>query len=243
MPRCSSGCSAARQLVCSRGRPAPAARSTSFHPQLPSGGACGSPVQPLALTYGSGGQAQTVIAFRKPENFCRTSAPARSLAAGRGAFPRDRRPRSVGRRGLAQVCRERIIAAMAPDRPGISRMIPAFGYRPPRCLAIRTSIGAQFDGDSPRRPGTHARTHRRHHHRAHRRRRRRRAPARLAQRAACTAKRASCSAAARWEGTSTRLHAHTAAHLLTQGFDVFRLTSATTASRTPQRGASSIPAA
>jgi 1-acyl-sn-glycerol-3-phosphate acyltransferase len=75
------------------------------------------PVQPVALKYGPGGDAQEIVAFRPRENFVQNfwrllGEPSRavevhflepSLAAAEGE----------GRRRLAQVCRERILAAMA----------------------------------------------------------------------------------------------------------------------------------
>ena len=75
------------------------------------------PVQPVALKYGPGGNAQAIVAFRPRENFVQNfwrllGEPSRavevhflepSLAAAEGE----------GRRRLAQVCRERILAAMA----------------------------------------------------------------------------------------------------------------------------------
>ena len=75
------------------------------------------PVQPVALKYGAGGSAQTLVAFRPRENFVQNfwrllGEPSRpvevhflepTLAAAEGE----------GRRRLAQLCRERILAAMA----------------------------------------------------------------------------------------------------------------------------------
>jgi 1-acyl-sn-glycerol-3-phosphate acyltransferase len=74
-----------------------------------------APVQPVALRYGLGGNAQTVIAFQPRENFLQNflrvlGEPARvaevhflaPVAAG-----------ADGRRRLAETCRERIVAAMA----------------------------------------------------------------------------------------------------------------------------------
>jgi 1-acyl-sn-glycerol-3-phosphate acyltransferase len=75
------------------------------------------PVQPVALKYGAGGSAQTLVAFRPRENFVQNfwrllGEPSRaaevhflepSLASAEGE----------GRRRLAQQCRERILAAMA----------------------------------------------------------------------------------------------------------------------------------
>jgi 1-acyl-sn-glycerol-3-phosphate acyltransferase len=73
------------------------------------------PVQPVALKYGAGGDAQTVIAFRKRENFIQNFW--RLLGEpGRPVEVHFLEPASVdgeGRRRLALVCRDRIIAAMA----------------------------------------------------------------------------------------------------------------------------------
>jgi 1-acyl-sn-glycerol-3-phosphate acyltransferase len=77
----------------------------------------GCQVQPVALKYGAGGSAQTIVAFQPRENFVQNfwrllGEPSRpvevhflepSLASAEGE----------GRRRLAQVCRERILAAMA----------------------------------------------------------------------------------------------------------------------------------
>jgi 1-acyl-sn-glycerol-3-phosphate acyltransferase len=72
-------------------------------------------VQPVALKYGAGGSAQTVIAFAKRENFMQNfwrllGEPARPVGVH---FLQPVSARGVGRRQLADVCRERIIAAMA----------------------------------------------------------------------------------------------------------------------------------
>jgi 1-acyl-sn-glycerol-3-phosphate acyltransferase len=77
----------------------------------------GCQVQPVALKYGAGGSAQAIVAFQPRENFVQNfwrllGEPSRpvevhflepTLAAAEGE----------GRRRLAQLCRERILAAMA----------------------------------------------------------------------------------------------------------------------------------
>ena len=74
-----------------------------------------APVQPVALRYGAGGSAQTVIAFQPGENFLQNflrvlGEPAR-IAEVHFLAPV---PSSAGgRRRLAETCRERILAAMA----------------------------------------------------------------------------------------------------------------------------------
>jgi 1-acyl-sn-glycerol-3-phosphate acyltransferase len=72
------------------------------------------PVQPVALRYGVGGNAQTIIAFAARENFLQNFV--RVLGEpGRVAevhFLESVMPSADGRRRLADTCRERIIAAM-----------------------------------------------------------------------------------------------------------------------------------
>lgn len=75
----------------------------------------GVPAQPVALKYGAHGSAQTVVAFRPRENFLGNfwrllGEPSRAVEV------HFLEPASVdddGRRRLAEVCRDRIIAAMA----------------------------------------------------------------------------------------------------------------------------------
>ena len=75
----------------------------------------GVPAQPVALKYGEGGNAQTIVAFRPKENFLQNfwrllGEPSRL------AEVHFLEPVSVdedGRRRMAAVCRERIIAAMS----------------------------------------------------------------------------------------------------------------------------------
>ena len=75
----------------------------------------GVPAQPVALKYGAHGSAQTVVAFQPRENFLQNfwrllGEPARTVEV------HFLEPASVdedGRRRLAEVCRDRIIAAMA----------------------------------------------------------------------------------------------------------------------------------
>jgi 1-acyl-sn-glycerol-3-phosphate acyltransferase len=74
-----------------------------------------APVQPVALKYGAGGSAQTTIAFRKRENFIQNlvrvlGEPVRDVEVH---FLEPVQTEGVGRRELAAVARERIIAAMA----------------------------------------------------------------------------------------------------------------------------------
>ena len=73
------------------------------------------PVQPVALKYGAGGSAQTVVAFRKGENFLQNfwrllGEPARPVEVH---FLEPTAAEGQGRRHLAEVCRGRIVAAMA----------------------------------------------------------------------------------------------------------------------------------
>jgi 1-acyl-sn-glycerol-3-phosphate acyltransferase len=74
-----------------------------------------APVQPVALKYGAGGSAQTTIAFRHRENFMQNlvrvlGEPVRDVEVH---FLAPVQTEGVGRRELAAVARERIIAAMA----------------------------------------------------------------------------------------------------------------------------------
>jgi 1-acyl-sn-glycerol-3-phosphate acyltransferase len=74
-----------------------------------------APVQPVALKYGAGGSAQTTIAFRHRENFMQNlvrvlGEPVRDVEVH---FLEPVQTEGVGRRELAAVARERIIAAMA----------------------------------------------------------------------------------------------------------------------------------
>jgi 1-acyl-sn-glycerol-3-phosphate acyltransferase len=73
------------------------------------------PVQPVALKYGAGGSAQTVVAFQRRENFLQNfwrllGEPARPVEVH---FLEPTAAEGQGRRQLAEVCRERIVAAMA----------------------------------------------------------------------------------------------------------------------------------
>jgi len=75
------------------------------------------PVQPVALKYGAGGEAQTVVAFQPRENFLQNfwrllGEPGRPVEVHFLA-PTHTTAEAGGRRRLAEVCRERIIAAMA----------------------------------------------------------------------------------------------------------------------------------
>jgi 1-acyl-sn-glycerol-3-phosphate acyltransferase len=75
------------------------------------------PVQPVALKYGAGGEAQTVVAFQPRENFLQNfwrllGEPGRPVEVHFLA-PTQTTAEAGGRRRLAEVCRERIIAAMA----------------------------------------------------------------------------------------------------------------------------------
>jgi 1-acyl-sn-glycerol-3-phosphate acyltransferase len=72
-------------------------------------------VQPVALKYGPGGAAQTVVAFQKRENFLQNfwrllGEPPRPVEVH---FLEPTAAEGQGRRQLAEVCRERIVAAMA----------------------------------------------------------------------------------------------------------------------------------
>jgi 1-acyl-sn-glycerol-3-phosphate acyltransferase len=73
-----------------------------------------APVQPVALRYGAGGSAQTVIAFQPDENFLQNflrvlGEPARTAEVH---FLPPVPASADGRRRLAETCRERILAAM-----------------------------------------------------------------------------------------------------------------------------------
>jgi len=75
------------------------------------------PVQPVALKYGAGGNAQTVVAFQPRENFLQNfwrllGEPGRPVEV-HFLEPTHTTAEAGGRRRLAEVCRERIIAAMA----------------------------------------------------------------------------------------------------------------------------------
>ncbi len=72
------------------------------------------PVQPVALRYGAGGGAQTIIAFAPRENFLQNflrvlGEPGRVAEVH---FLEPVAPSADGRRRLAESCRERIVAAM-----------------------------------------------------------------------------------------------------------------------------------
>ena len=72
-------------------------------------------VQPVALKYGAGGSAQTVVAFQRRENFLQNfwrllGEPPRPVEVH---FLEPTAAEGQGRRQLAEVCRERIVAAMA----------------------------------------------------------------------------------------------------------------------------------
>jgi 1-acyl-sn-glycerol-3-phosphate acyltransferase len=76
----------------------------------------GAPVQPVALRYGAGGQAQTAVAFRPGEsfggNFLRLLGEPARIAEVRFLAPIA--PGDAdGRRRIAELARERIVAAMA----------------------------------------------------------------------------------------------------------------------------------
>jgi 1-acyl-sn-glycerol-3-phosphate acyltransferase len=82
------------------------------------------PAQPVALKYGAGGSAQTIVAFKARENFMQNflrllGEPARRVEVH---FLEPARDEGGGRRRLAEVCRERIIAAMALDAPAADRV-------------------------------------------------------------------------------------------------------------------------
>jgi 1-acyl-sn-glycerol-3-phosphate acyltransferase len=75
------------------------------------------PVQPVALKYGPGGNAQAIVAFRPRENFVQNfwrllGEPSRAVEV-HFLEPSLASAEGEGRRRLAQVCRERILAAMA----------------------------------------------------------------------------------------------------------------------------------
>ena len=75
------------------------------------------PVQPVALKYGAGGSAQAIVAFGPRENFVQNfwrllGEPSRAVEVHFLA-PTHASAEGEGRRRLAQVCRERILAAMA----------------------------------------------------------------------------------------------------------------------------------
>lgn len=72
------------------------------------------PVQPVALRYGAGGAAQTIVAFAEGENFLQNfwrvlGEPARVAEV---YFLEPLPPAIEGRRKLAETSRERILAAM-----------------------------------------------------------------------------------------------------------------------------------
>jgi 1-acyl-sn-glycerol-3-phosphate acyltransferase len=74
-------------------------------------------VQPVALKYGAGGSAQATVAFRPRENFLQNfwrllGEPARPVEV-HFLEPTYASAEGEGRRRLAQLCRERILAAMA----------------------------------------------------------------------------------------------------------------------------------
>ncbi|CTP89040.1 hypothetical protein XTPLMG730_2337 [Xanthomonas translucens pv. phlei] len=74
------------------------------------------PVQPVAVRYGSGGSAQTLIAFGAHESFLANFL--RLLGEpGREAEVHFLQPirlqDAAGRRGIAEIARARIVAAMA----------------------------------------------------------------------------------------------------------------------------------
>jgi 1-acyl-sn-glycerol-3-phosphate acyltransferase len=74
-----------------------------------------APVQPVALRYGEGGSAQTIIAFGPAENFLQNflrvlGEPGRVAEVH---FLEPMQPGPDGRRRLAETCRERILEAMA----------------------------------------------------------------------------------------------------------------------------------
>ncbi|KFN50678.1 lysophospholipid acyltransferase family protein [Arenimonas composti] len=73
------------------------------------------PAQPVALKYGEGGDAQTVVAFHASENFLQNffrllGEPVRVVEVH---FLEPVAPSEDGRRRMAETCRERIVAAMA----------------------------------------------------------------------------------------------------------------------------------
>jgi 1-acyl-sn-glycerol-3-phosphate acyltransferase len=75
----------------------------------------GVPAQPVALKYGPGGDAQTIVAFGAHENFLQNfvrllGEPARIVEVH---FLEPVDPGEEGRRQMAETCRARIVAAMA----------------------------------------------------------------------------------------------------------------------------------
>ena len=131
-------------------------------------------------------------------------------------------PSEDGRRRMAETCRERIIAAMAALSHGGRQR-----YRPPRWLRNPHLQSVLSSMPLRRAAGQRALA-------AHRRTapantsievERRRAPARLPQPGARPAPAAAWSLLLHgWEGSSESSYMrHTAAHLLADGFDVFRL--------------------
>ena len=75
----------------------------------------GVPAQPVALKYGPGGDAQTIVAFQPGENFVQNvfrllGEPARIVEVH---FLEPVAASEDGRRRMAEACRERIVAAMA----------------------------------------------------------------------------------------------------------------------------------
>jgi 1-acyl-sn-glycerol-3-phosphate acyltransferase len=89
-----------------------------FHPRIFQPAVlAGCPVQPVALKYGAGGQAQTIVAFRPRENFLQNfwrllGEPARAVEV-HFLEPSTAAAEGEGRKRLAALCRERIVAAMA----------------------------------------------------------------------------------------------------------------------------------
>lgn len=82
----------------------------------------GAPVQPVALRYGARGEAQTIVAFGPNENFLQNflrllgEPPRPAEAIFLEPIPADG---SEGRRRIAALSRERIVAALRGDRdPG-----------------------------------------------------------------------------------------------------------------------------
>lgn len=72
------------------------------------------PVQPVALRYGEGGSAQTLIAFAPGENFLQNflRVLGEPVRVAEVHFLEPVAPTPDGRRRLAETCRERILAAM-----------------------------------------------------------------------------------------------------------------------------------
>jgi 1-acyl-sn-glycerol-3-phosphate acyltransferase len=89
-----------------------------FHPRIFQPAVlAGGQVQPVALKYGAGGCAQTIVAFQPRENFLQNfwrllGEPARPVEV-HFLEPTLASAEGEGRRRLAQLCRERIVAAMA----------------------------------------------------------------------------------------------------------------------------------